>query len=75
MCEYCGRRIHAFGCPEAEESEAVYACDYCKDEIFRGDRYIEISCRYFHEGCLFDYLSCLNEEDILNLFDLTVENA
>ena len=75
MCEYCGRRLHAFGCPEAEENEAVYDCDYCKEGICRGDRFIEISGRYFHESCFFDYLSCQNEEDILNLFDLKVENA
>lgn len=75
MCEYCGRRIHAPGCPNAPEREALHMCDYCKENIFFGDTFINVNERCFHEGCFFDYLSCINEDDILCLFELRVEIA
>jgi len=72
MCEYCGRRIHAPGCPNEEE---LFICAYCKSGILSGDRCIEVADSRFHEDCFFDFLSCINEDDILRLFDLKVETA
>jgi hypothetical protein len=70
MCEYCNRRIHAPGCPNAPEGKQVCRCDYCKDGIVKGEVYVEVEEQIFHRSCFFDYIFSIHEDDLLDLFGL-----
>ena len=74
MCEYCGRRIHSSGCPNAED-DVFYICEYCAERISFGAKYVDARGSFFHAGCFFDYLYSGEEEEILETLGLAVEIA
>lgn len=57
MCKHCLKPICPSGCPNAEEAPIVEECEYCKEGIHEGDRYLEIEDIYLHEDCLSDMSS------------------
>lgn len=70
MCEYCRRRIHASGCPEAEEVREVCRCDYCKDGIEQAEPYVALLEKVFHRACFFDHIFSMHEDEFLDVFEL-----
>ncbi len=54
MCQYCLHNPCLPGCPNYEESRAVYHCSICGQGIFEGEEYIENGGDYIHFECIPD---------------------
>ena len=67
MCSICGYYSCPSGCPSCEP-ESVGTCAMCKDDIYAGDKIVEIEGETYH-------YDCLTLDDVLELLDISVTEA
>ena len=71
MCSLCKSYPCLRRCPNSPEPESVGKCGICKDDIRVGDAIVNIHGDLFHFECVED----LGTMDILEMFDIAVEEA
>ena len=67
MCSICGFHSCPSGCPSCEP-EAVGYCKMCGEEIYAGEKIVEIDGENYH-------YECLTLDDVLELLDIKVTEA
>lgn len=41
MCAVCRKNPCDSRCPNAEEPRSIYTCEWCKEPIYEGDKYMD----------------------------------
>ena len=41
MCAVCRKNPCDSRCPNAEEPKSIYTCEWCKEPIYEGDKYMD----------------------------------
>ena len=70
MCEYCGYTIgHHPRCPEYDDTadRTGEYCEQCGEPIMKYDARVQLNGKWYH-------LECLDKEDILEIFNIEVED-
>ena len=68
MCSECMSNPCHPRCPNAQEPEHVYECEFCDSGIIYGDDFVEIDGKYYH-------VDCLDVDELLKLMDVDVQIA
>lgn len=54
MCEICRHTPCDSRCPNAEEPKPVHTCEWCKEPIYSGDKYMDTSEGPVCKDCIED---------------------